>query len=41
MLALVAVELLPGALQDNLGEAALGSALGAGGMLALSVALGV
>lgn len=41
MLALIVVELLPGALRDDLGKAALGSALGAGGMLALSAALGV
>ncbi|MDP9228305.1 MAG: ZIP family metal transporter [Actinomycetota bacterium] len=41
MLALVAVELLPGALREDLGKAALGTAFGAGGMLALSAALGV
>jgi ZIP family zinc transporter len=41
MLALVVVELLPGALRDDFGKAAFGSALGAVGMLALSAALGV
>ena len=41
MLALVVVELLPGALRDDLGKAAIGCVLGAGGMLALSAALGV
>jgi ZIP family zinc transporter len=41
MLALVIAELLPGALRDDLGKAAVGTTLGAGGMLALSAALGV
>ena len=41
MLALVAVELLPRALRENRSRAALGAALGAAGMLALSAALGV
>jgi ZIP family zinc transporter len=41
MLALVIVELLPGALRDDVGKAALGVALGASAMLALSAVLGV
>jgi zinc transporter ZupT len=41
MLALVIVELLPGAFRDNVAKASFGTALGAGGMLALSAALGV
>jgi ZIP family zinc transporter len=41
MLALVIVELLPGALRDDGVKAVAGTLLGAGGMLALSAALGV
>ena len=41
MLALVIVELLPGALRDDIAKTAVGTAFGAVGMLALSVALGV
>jgi len=41
MLALVVAELLPGALRDDPARAALGSLLGAAGMLVLSAALGV
>jgi zinc transporter, ZIP family len=41
MLALVIVELLPGALRDNTAGAVSGMLLGAGGMLVLSAALGV
>lgn len=41
MLALVVIELLPGAVREDVGKAALGTALGAGVMLALSAALGV
>ena len=41
MLALVAIELLPDAVRGDPAMAALGSALGAAGMLALSIALGV
>jgi len=41
MLALVVVELLPGALRDGPGKAILGITLGAVAMLALSAALGV
>lgn len=41
MLSLVILELLPGAVRDNALMATLGTVLGAGGMLALSAALGV
>jgi zinc transporter, ZIP family len=41
MLALVVVELLPGALREDRGKAAIGTALGAAVMLALSAVLGV
>ena len=41
MLALVAVEVFPDALRGNAGGALAGGALGAAGMLVLSVALGV
>lgn len=41
MLALVAVELVPDALRLNAGGALIGAALGAAGMFALSLALGV
>jgi zinc transporter, ZIP family len=41
MLALVVVELLPGALRDDSTRAVAGTLLGAGAMLALSAALGV
>lgn len=41
MLALVVVELLPNAFLEDVGKAALGTALGAGAMLGLSAVLGV